>query len=74
MCSYALGLFTTASLLAGDLQPGHDPSLDRPVCSLPPALLLYRQQPVVLTRAHIAGLANASSMGGADNLLVGGAA
>ena len=53
---FALGLFTTASYWPGIFSPAMTPRWIA-LSLIAPALLLYRQQPVILTRAHIAGLA-----------------
>ena len=53
---FSLGLFTTASYWPGIFSPAMTPRWIA-LSLIAPALLLYWQRPVMLTRAHIAGLA-----------------
>ena len=53
---FVLGLFTTAAYWPGIFSPAMTPRWIA-LSLVAPALLLYRQRPVTLTRAHITGLA-----------------
>ncbi len=53
---FGLGLLTTAAYWPGVFSPAMTPRWIA-LSLIAPALLLYRQQPVAVTRAHIAGLA-----------------
>ena len=59
---FSLGLLTTAAYWPGIFSPAMTPRWIA-LSLIAPALLLYRQQPVALTRAHIAGLAPLLSYG-----------